>query len=166
VVAGILGGLALLLLIFGISALRHRGRQENRRVLPTLARVAKSRGFTTTDLVIEAYWCKTAIKLPTKLQTPLGGNVTMITVCVDIHFVVEGDNIALRRVQLSGAGGIMGSGSPVNVAARRRGEAWYATGICPESTLKEVVESDLASEKSPLRRMMLAKRRDANRPPA
>lgn len=115
-------------------------------------------------LLVEGYWCASKITLPTKVRTPLGGNVTIITACVDIHYVVEDNNIAVRRVKLSRTGGgVMGSGSAVNVAAQRRGEAWYARDICPEFTLKKAVESDLASKKSHLRRMMLVKWRDANR---
>jgi hypothetical protein len=117
-------------------------------------------------LLVEGYWCESEITLPTKVRTPLGGKVAVITVCVDIHYDVEGDTISVRRVQLSRAGAtVMGSGSATNVAAQRRGEAWYATNICPESTLKEAVGSDLAFEKSRLRRMMLAKWRDAKRGP-
>ena len=129
------------------------------RLLKSLFRPSGS-----NTLVVEGYWCESDVTLPTKVRTPLGGNVTIITVCVDIYYVVENDNIAVRGVQLSRAGaGLMGSGSASNVAAKRRGEAWYATNICPESTLKEAVASDLACERSRLRRMMIGKWRDANR---
>ena len=115
-------------------------------------------------LIVEAYWCESAIKLPTKVRTPLGGSVSVITVCVDIHYVVDQDRIDVRRIQLSrGGGGIMGSNSPMNVAAARRGEAWYATSICPESALMEAVQRDLATEGARLRRIMMGKWRELNR---
>jgi hypothetical protein len=114
-------------------------------------------------LVVEGYWCESEIKLPTKVRTPLGGNITLVTVCVDIRYSVENGNIAVRGVQFSRSGSsLMGSSSALNVAAARRGEAWHATYICPESTLKAAVENDLACEKSRLSRIMMSRWREAN----
>jgi len=115
-------------------------------------------------LVVEAYWCEASIKLPSKVKTPLGGSVTVITACVDIQYIVEEDRITVQRVHLSrGGGGIMGSNSSVNVAASRRGEAWYATSICSESMLLDAVQRDLEVDGSRLRRIMMGKWRDSNR---
>ena len=112
-------------------------------------------------VVVEAYWCEHSIKLPTKVKTPLGGSVAVITACVDIQYIVVHDRITVQRVHLTRkAGGIMGSRSPVNVAASRRGEAWYAKRICPDSTLLDAVQRDLDADGSRLRRMMLGKWRE------
>jgi hypothetical protein len=83
-------------------------------------------------LRVEAYWCESAIKLPKKIQTPSGGSVTVVSVCVDIEYLVKDGEIELQRVQLAQSGGrIVGSDLPLNVSATRRGEAWYADYICP-----------------------------------
>jgi hypothetical protein len=113
-------------------------------------------------LILEGYWCESEIKLPTKVRTPLGGNITVVTVCVDIRYAVENGDIVVRGVQLSRSR-LMGSGSALNIAAARTGEAWHAAYICPESMLKAVVEADLACEKSRLSRIMRGKWREANR---
>lgn len=115
-------------------------------------------------LVVDGFWCESPIKLPTKARTPMGSKISLVKVCVDIHYSIEGDNIVLHRVQLSRAGGrIAGSTTGVNVASERTGEAWSASEICRESYLVEAVQQDLSSEDSRLRRIMVGKWRDVNR---
>jgi hypothetical protein len=115
-------------------------------------------------LVLDGFWCDTPIKLPTKAQTPMGSRVSVVNVCVDIQYSIEGDNIVLHRVQLARGGGrIAGSSTAVNVASERTGEAWSTSQICPESYLVEAVQQDLSWEESRLRRIMIGKWRDANR---
>jgi hypothetical protein len=114
--------------------------------------------------VVEAYWCETAIKLPTKVQTPLGSSVSVFKVCVDIHYSIECDRVLLQRVKMASSGGsISGSSGSINVASDRTGEAWHASHLCPEQHLIEAVENDLSSKLSRLRKLMLGKWRDANR---
>jgi hypothetical protein len=116
-------------------------------------------------LVVEAFWCESPIKLPTKVQTPLGRRVTVINVCVDVHFSFEDGNVVLQRVALSRGGGrISGSSLPINVSSQRTGEAWYASSIAPESALIEAVKRDLSVDESRLGRIMLGKWRAQNRP--
>jgi hypothetical protein len=118
----------------------------------------------TATLVMEGHWCLSEIALPAKVRTPLGGNITIINVCVDIHYVVENGVVVVRKVELSRAGGgIMGSGTASNVAAARTGESWHATHICPESALREALESEAESEKARLRKRMLEQWRQLNR---
>jgi hypothetical protein len=119
----------------------------------------------SSGLRVEAYWCESPITLPRRVKTPLGGSVSVVTVCVDIDYAVENGCIIMRRVELSRGGGMMGSSTSLNVAASNRGEAWYATRICPDSTLLQAVQADLGFEDSRLRRIMIGKWRDANRGP-
>jgi len=119
---------------------------------------------STRRLVSEAYWCETVIKLSTKVQTPLGSNVSVVRVCVDIYYSIEGDRILLQRVKMaSNGGGIMGSSASINIASDRTGEAWFTSHLCPEQYLVEAVENDLSSKGSRLRKLMMGKWRDANR---
>lgn len=115
-------------------------------------------GIDENSLRVEAYWCSNVIKLPSKIETPTGSKVTLITVCVDVNYRLNGPSIEVLRVQLSRSGGlIMGSHEPINVAASRTGEAWFAYGVCPESCLRQVVLDELQMEGSSLRRIMLGK---------
>lgn len=115
-------------------------------------------------LAIDAFWCESSIKLPGKVHTPLGGNVSVVIVCVDVRFSIEAGNITLHGVQLSRGGTCMvGSSQPHNVASERRGEVWYAPSVCSESQLVEAVQRDLSAADSHLRRIMMAKWRVENR---
>jgi hypothetical protein len=118
---------------------------------------------SSKPLIFEAYWCESTIKLPTKVTTPSGGSATLIKVCVDIRYVIDQDRINVRQVQLSRGGELIESNSPINVAAERRGESWYAPSICPEALLLEAVQRDLDSDGSRLRRIMMGKGQELNR---
>ena len=122
-----------------------------------------SKGITSR-LVIDAYWCGTNIKLPTKIETPLGSNVTVVKVCVEIHYSIEGNQIHLQRVKMAtGGGSIMGASTPVNIASDRTGEAWHISHFHSDQILVEAIENELSFNDSGLRRMMFGKWRDANR---
>lgn len=121
-------------------------------------------GSPDNSLCIQAYWCETSIKLPTKISTPLGGKITVITACVDIYYQVEAERIDVRRVKLSQEGGrIVGARQAINVAATHRGEAWYAYSVCSESELRKAVLQDLRAGDSRLCRIMMSKWRVENR---
>jgi hypothetical protein len=121
-------------------------------------------GRNSNAFVVDAYWCESSVKLPAKLRTPCGSNVTVVNVCVDIHYTVDHGSITLRRVHLSRGGGrIMGSNAPINVAAERTGEAWIASSVCSESQLVDAVQRDLSGDDSRLRRIMMGKWRERNR---
>src|SRR4051812_4856289 len=55
-------------------------------------------------LVIEGHLCMSEIVLPAKVRTPLGSNVAIVTVFLDIHYVVENGRVVVRGVQLSRGG--------------------------------------------------------------
>jgi hypothetical protein len=115
-------------------------------------------------LLVEAFFCCTSIKLPSKVTTPTGGKIHVVNVSVDIYYTVQDGQITLRQVRLSRRGPtIMGSKRVFNVAATNRGEAWYAARLCSESKLREAVQGDLAMKDSPLRRIMMGKWWSANR---
>jgi hypothetical protein len=119
---------------------------------------------SASSLAVEAYWCETAIKLPTKVQTPLGSNVSVVKVCVDIYYSIDGDRILIQRVKMArGGGSVMGSTSSINVASDRTGEAWYSSHLCSERYLIEAVEQDLSAKGSRLRKIMMGKWREVNR---
>jgi len=121
-------------------------------------------GTGCNRLVVDAFWCDSSVKLPNKVQTPMGSNVTVVNVCVDVHYSIDGGNIILHRVRLSHGGGrITGLSTPINVASDRTGEAWYASYICPESYLVEAIQEDLSSADSRLRKIMMRKWGDVNR---
>jgi hypothetical protein len=113
-------------------------------------------GGGSDHMTIEGHWCTTSIKLPRRVRTPLDGSVSVVNVCVDIDYRVERGDIVLQRVRLShGGGSIMGSFVSVNVSAARRGEAWFASSICPQSDLVAAVEDELSSRDSRLRKDMM-----------
>ena len=131
-------------------------------MLGLLKRLFASSG--SNQLVVRAYWCGSSVRLSPKVRTPGGSNVTVVNVCVDIHYSVHHGNITLHRVQLSRGGGrIVASNTPINVAAKRTGEAWFASSICPNSQLVDVVQNDLSTSDSGLRRIMMGQWRDLNR---
>jgi hypothetical protein len=121
-------------------------------------------GGGSRQLVIDAHWCASSVKLPAKVKTPLGSNVSVVNVCVDIRYSLDRGNIALHQVQLSRGGGrITGSNAPFNVASVRTGEAWFASNICHESQFLDAVQMDLSAKDSLLRRIILGESRDVNR---
>jgi len=113
-----------------------------------------------TTLVAEGYWCDTPIKFDNAIKTPGGSKVTVVTVCVDIDYHVEGEHIILHGVRLSGGSTV--GGLVINMASQRTGEAWRAKRIAPDSCLLEAVQKDLSLTDSRLRRTMMGKRRAAN----
>jgi hypothetical protein len=117
-------------------------------------------GIGSKQRVVEGFWCETLLKLSNKVQTPLGSKVSVLRVCVDIYYSVKDTDIILKRVQLSRSSRI-GNSLITNVASDRTGEAWQASCICPVSYLVKVVQKDLSIDNSRLRRIMLAKWRDA-----
>jgi hypothetical protein len=118
-------------------------------------------GHADRPLVIEGYWCESSVKLREKVRTPLGSTISVATVCVDISYSLKDGSPVVHRAILSRSGGRLGDGS-INVAAERTGEAWYASAVCSESLLLEVVEKDLAMRGSRLRKLMLAAWPEAN----
>lgn len=102
------------------------------------------------ELTVEGWWLDSPFTLPQKVTTPLGGHATVVTAAVDITYTIDNGKISIRRVRLSRAPGN-------NIAATRRGEAWRADSICPESVLVATVEKDLALEDSRLRKVMRGK---------
>jgi hypothetical protein len=121
-------------------------------------------GSTPGRLTVEDYWCDTTIKLSGSVQTPLGSRVTVVKICVDIHYSVAGEQITLHRVRMARDGGtIVGSNTSINVASDRTGEAWYTSQLCDEQYLVEAVENDLAQTGSRIHRIMTGKWREQNR---
>jgi hypothetical protein len=119
---------------------------------------------SSNQLDVDAYWCESSVKLPGKVQTPGGSNITVVNVCIDIQYSIERGNIKVQRVQLSRGGGhIFGSSTSINVASERTGEAWFASSICSESQLAEAVTKDLSADDSQLRKIMMAQWRELNR---
>jgi hypothetical protein len=114
------------------------------------------------NLVVEGFWCESVVRLPVKVETPLGGKVSSVRVCVDVTYAMEGRNVVLQEVRLSRAGGQLGDAS-INVASERTGEGWFASDICPESYLIEAVQKELSLKDSQLKRVMLGKWYGANR---
>jgi hypothetical protein len=112
--------------------------------------------------VLEGFWCNTAIKLSSPVQTPLGSRVTLIKVCVDIKFSIDKD-IILHVVELSQPKG--GGLASCNMSSVRRGEAWRALGtnLAAESLLQKAVRGDLADERCRLRKLMLKVWHNRNR---
>jgi hypothetical protein len=121
-------------------------------------------GGAPKQLVLEAYWCESSVRLPAKVATPGGSNVSVVNVCVDIHYAMNEGNIILRRVQLSRGGGrISGADKPINVASERTGEGWFASTVCSDSLLVDAVQQDISRQDSRLRGLMIGKWRDLNR---
>lgn len=106
-------------------------------------------------LWIEAFHLDTPIKLPSKITTPLGSKVTVITVCVDIRYAMRDREIVVHKVRLSRGRVFEMSGQLVNVKAERLGEVWHASTLpVSESLLRQAVEQEIAIKGSNLRRMM------------
>jgi len=121
------------------------------------------RWFGGGTLRVDAYWCGASIKLPNKIKTPGGSNISVVTVCVDVDYAINNGQITVKDVRLSRGGGrITGSRTPLNIAAERTGEAWYASSFSPKSLLLQVVRDELALEDSGLRKIMFGKWRAAN----
>ena len=115
-------------------------------------------------LVVAAFWCDTSIKLPNKVNTPLGSKISVVYVCVDIRYSIKGENIVLHRVQLSRGGtSIIGSNLANHVASVRLGEAWHTSQVCPDSYLIKAVQQDLRLKDSSLLKIMMGKWRDVSR---
>lgn len=94
------------------------------------------------------------------MTTPLGGRVSVLTVCVDICYSVQDGVIVLHGAELAQPTGTGLEG--VNMASRRRGEAFRAHRVHPEEELFRVVRTDLCFTPSRLGRQMLMRWREAN----
>lgn len=113
-------------------------------------------------LWIEAFHLDTPIKLPTKIETPGGAKVTVITACVDVRYEIRDKQIVIKRVRLSRGKVFEAAGQKVNVAARS-GEVWFARELpITEAVLRKAVEYEIAPSDSNLRRMMIGKWLGAN----
>jgi len=110
---------------------------------------------------IEGFWCESLVKLDRPIRTPLGGRVTILRVCVDIDYSVQGKQIVPHKVQMANKLG----GGPLatcNVAAARRGEAWSAPCQGHDPQMALVVANDLAMSHSRLGRLMMVTWRDSH----
>jgi hypothetical protein len=116
----------------------------------------------TKQLEVEGFWCNTSIKLPFKFRTPLGGNVTIVNICTDIQYIIDSGEINIKNVKMSSSSSI-GNKSAINIASTRTGEAWYVSNLRPKYLLFDVIEKELKSKKSRLRKIMLNKWRANNR---
>ena len=110
---------------------------------------------TASTSYIEGFHLDTAVKLPQKIETPGGSNVSVIIPVVDIWYAIDGQVIHVRNVRLSKTGGVLGH-LRVNMASKR-GEAFYAQGVCSESQLREAVEKEISKSNSGLKRMMFGR---------
>ena len=109
---------------------------------------------------LRGYWCNSAVRLAKPLRTPLGSRITILTVCVDVHYSVQAGEIFLHCVELTKS---EGAGlEACNVASPRTGEAFRAIRVYPESELVKAVKDDLSAVPSHLGRLMLGKWREAN----
>lgn len=111
--------------------------------------------LTPHTSLIEGWWCDRPVKLLSKVQTPFGSKVTVVSVCVDVLYSVQERTIILRYLALSRSPSI--GPFTTNVASPRTGEAWQACQICSQAQLAEVVRKELLSEGSRLRKLMLGK---------
>jgi hypothetical protein len=117
-------------------------------------------GFTST---VDAYWLETAIRLPKKVRTPSGGNVTIVNVCVDVTYILDGSEIIITSAELSRSGGFL-SPREVNVSSQRTGEIWYATSLpVSNASFRDAAKNDLMNPKSGLRRIIFGKARNMDR---
>jgi hypothetical protein len=115
------------------------------------------RAFSSTgeSSYIEGFHLDTAVKLPQKIETPGGSKIAVILPMVDVWYSIDGQTIKVRKVRLSKAGGMLGH-LRMNMASKR-GEAFYAQGVCGESALREAVEKELVKDNSGLKRKMFGK---------
>ncbi|WP_404305910.1 WYL domain-containing protein [Neorhodopirellula lusitana] len=114
---------------------------------------------------VDAYWLETAIRLPRKVRTLSGGNVTIVTACVDVNYAVNGNEITITGASLSRSGGLLGP-RKINVSAQRTGEAWYATSLpVSNASLREASQVDLEHSESRLRRIIFGKAGERHRRP-
>lgn len=122
--------------------------------------------FTSTSdewCCVEGYWCESNLRLHDKVETPLGSRVTIVNVCVDVYFNLEGEDVSIGKVQMSRVGGtISGSTKAINVASTRTGEAWFSSYMCSERQLIEIVKRDLDAKNSNLRKIMFRVKRNSN----
>ena len=115
------------------------------------------RAFSSTagTSYIEAFHLDTAIKLPQKIETPGGREASVIFPVVDIWYAIDGQAIHARTVRLSKTGGTLGH-LRMNMSSKR-GEAFYAQGVCNEPHLREAVEKEISKSNSGLKRMMFGR---------
>lgn len=106
-------------------------------------------------LKIVGFWCDTTIRLPQKLKTPCGSRVFVISVCLDVDYWIEDGHLIIRKAKLCQNG-------DNNIIASNTGEAMRARQISPNALLVEVVQHEWEAKGSTLRRIMLAKWREAN----
>jgi len=105
-----------------------------------------------TVCTIQGYWCRTPLALDAKTAKTFGGKVTTVTALIDIDYRVEGAEVRVRGVRLSGA-------NP-NVAAVGRKEIWHADSICAEQDLAAAVTADLADREGYLWKTMMRRWRN------
>lgn len=113
-------------------------------------------------LWIDAFHLDTPIKLPTRIQSPGGSKVTVITVCVDVRYEMRDKQIVIKQVRLSRGKLFEAAGKNVNVASRS-GEVWFARELpITEAVLRKAVEEEISPRDSNLRRMMIGQWLGAN----
>ena len=112
---------------------------------------------------IEAFDLDTPIKLPSKVETPLGSKVSVVNLCVDVQYEVRDRQIVIKQARISSRGRPGPSGQMCNVKAARLGEVWYARQLpISRADLLNTIEQEIALSESNLRRRMIAKWLDGN----
>lgn len=139
---------------FVLAAAKHAVDLKNGKIVP----IAPRRGEGA--ITFESWWCTKPVRLARKTRTPLGSEITVATLCVDIDYTAAEDGrVFVHAVRLSG-GAKMEGGAIVN-AASVRGEAFRWNGDMPSETMLQAVAADITDPSTGLRSRMLGKWRAA-----
>jgi hypothetical protein len=107
-------------------------------------------------LRLEGYRLPKGIKLSHPIITPGGGRVTLVSFCVNVDYSMDDEGSpTIHRVELWQPDDTSDFHGSCNIFATRRGEAWHARFVRPESLLVHAVNTELASENSDLRRIIV-----------
>lgn len=101
----------------------------------------------TRDGTLEGFWLNNTVRLPGKVKTPGGSQISIITACVDIDYRRDGYAIQIADVRLTNA--------DPNVGAANTGELFRLDSLGNATLLIEAANRDLHDENLPLRRCIL-----------
>lgn len=136
----------------GVSFRNEIGTQSEARDESNLSDEEVEKGYDDYEYMhcentLEGYWLEPQIKLGKAIKTPMGSNVTLLEVCVDVDYKRSGTAIELVKIRLAKNG--------ANARSVMKREGFRISEIENPAALVEAAHRDLYEGYKPLRNRIL-----------
>ena len=129
----------------GISARKELGTKKRRS--SSAGQALAEPEYIACESTLKGYWLSSDIRLPNKITTPLGSQISIVKACVDIDYIRDGYAIQITNVQMAN--------TDPNAGGANTGEQFRLGSIGNSTMLIEIANRELHDENMPLRRCIL-----------